>query len=109
MKSLALALASVLCVATAVAGGRYAASSNSDWIRGLKNKSGMLCCDVADGRRLEDIDWRGEGDGTYSVRIDGTWIKLSADQILTEPNRMGVAMVWIFQGKITCFIPGSGT
>lgn len=88
--------------------GQYAQSPNSEWIKSLRNKSGTPCCDVADGHRLEDVDWRGEPDGTYSVRIDGNWVKLSQDQILTEPNKIGVTMVWVYMGRVTCFLAGAG-
>lgn len=89
--------------------GKYANSPLHDWVSNLKNPAGGLCCDMADGHRLEDVDWKGEPDGTYSVRIDGKWVKLDKDQIITEPNKMGTAMVWIYMGRITCFIAGSGS
>jgi hypothetical protein len=88
--------------------GRYANSPNHDWISHLKNQNGMLCCEEAEGHRLEDVDWRGEADGTYSVRLNGEWVKISKEQIVTEPNRIGSAMVWVWQNQITCFIPGAG-
>jgi hypothetical protein len=62
---------------------------------------------VADGHRLDDVDWRSDGD-SYSVRIDGQWVKIDPDRVLSEPNVVGPAMVWIWRGTITCFIPGAG-
>src|SRR5690348_2677221 len=78
--------------------GQYSNSPNSEWVKNLRSPGGMPCCDLSDGHRLEDVDWKGEPDGTYSVRIDGQWVKLEKDQIITEPNRLGVAVVWIWMG-----------
>ncbi len=89
--------------------GSHADAPLHDWFTHLQNGQGMLCCEEADGHRLEDVDWRGEADGTYSVRVDGQWIKLAPEQIVKEPNRLGSAVVWIWQGRITCFMPGAGT
>lgn len=89
--------------------GHYAASPLGDWIKGLRSPAGGLCCEEADGHRIDDVDWRGEADGSYSVRIEGAWVKLNADQVVREPNRLGSAMVWIWQNRITCFLPGAGT
>lgn len=89
--------------------GAHASAPLHEWFKNLKNGNGGLCCEEADGHRLEDVDWRGETDGSYSVRIDGQWIKLQDWQIVHEPNRLGSAVVWIFLGKVTCFMPGAGT
>jgi len=85
---------------------RYANSPNKAWIESLKNKDGMGCCDSSDGFRVEDPNWRSVG-ADYEVQIDGTWHRLSDSQIITETNRIGYAMVWIFRGRITCFMPGA--
>jgi hypothetical protein len=89
--------------------GAHAAAPLHDWFSNLRNGKGALCCEEADGHRLEDIDWRGEADGTYSVRVNEEWVKLQPEQVVKEPNRLGSAVIWIWQGHITCFMPGAGT
>jgi hypothetical protein len=39
------------------------------WFKGVRNSSGGLCCDIADGNRT-DYDVRA---GAYWVPIDGVW------------------------------------
>jgi hypothetical protein len=78
----------------------------SDWLRSLKNNRGMSCCDWADGMRLEDPDWEWNGSG-YRVRINGDWVVVPDDAVLPGPNKLGIAIVWRFNGHITCFIPGT--
>ena len=85
--------------------GRYANSPHKAWIESLKNGKGTPCCDEGDGSRVEDPDWRNVGN-EYEVRIDGKWTKLEDYQVLTDTNRIGFAMVWIWRGSITCFMPG---
>jgi hypothetical protein len=87
--------------------GQYANSPDHDWISSRKNKQGIPCCDIADGIRLTDVDWKSDGN-TYSVRIDGAWVRIDPDRVLTEPNKIGQAMVWIWHGTVMCFIPGAG-
>ena len=86
--------------------GRYANSPHRDWINSLKNQNGMSCCDDSDGFRVDDPDWRNVG-SAYEVRIEGKWMPLTDEQIITQVNRIGYAMVWIFRGRITCFMPGA--
>jgi len=86
--------------------GRYANAPHKAWVESLKNGQGVSCCDNSDGFKVEDPDWRNVGD-TFEVKIDGNWKQLEEHQIITEPNRIGYAMVWIWRGSITCFMPGA--
>ena len=86
--------------------GRYAQSEHHEWINSLRNQNGMAYCDTSDGFHVEDPDWRNVGDA-YEVKIEGQWKRLEEHQIITEQNRLGYAMVWIFHGAITCFMPGA--
>jgi hypothetical protein len=86
--------------------GRYAQSEHGEWVKSLRNKNGMGCCDEADGFKVEDPDWRNVGN-EYEVKLEGKWVRLEDHQILTDPNRLGFAMVWIWRGNITCFLPGA--
>ena len=92
--------------------GRYAGSPLKDWFNQLKPGSGALCCSDADGTALSDVDWETKG-GRYRVRIDGEWIDVPDDAVITEPNRAGRTMVWPIRGygglTIRCFMPGSMT
>jgi hypothetical protein len=92
--------------------GRYAASPLKPWFDNLKSKGGALCCSDADGTALSDVDWQTK-DGRYRVRIDGEWVDVPDDAVITEPNRAGRTMVWPLRGYgglvIRCFMPGSMT
>lgn len=86
-----------------------------EWVRGLKDKRGIGCCDTADGYPAE-YDWD-IAKGKYRVRIDGQWYDVPDDALLTEPNKLGYATVWwipTFQPDgtmkplIRCFLPGAG-
>jgi hypothetical protein len=47
------------------------------------------------------------------VRLEGEWIVVPDDAVITEPNRAGRTMVWPVKGSlgtiIRCFLPGSMT
>jgi hypothetical protein len=100
--------------------GRFAASPLKPWFDGLKSNKGM-CCSFADGVTVKGVDWDTinvasagkEPDVRYRVRLDGQWIVVPPDAVVTEPNRYGDAVVWPYQDaagatQIRCFIPGSG-
>lgn len=91
--------------------GRYANSPLKEWFDGLRSGKGP-CCSDADGSVLKDVDWESK-DGHYRVRIDGEWINVDEDAVLTTPNRYGPAMVWPLRGymgvSVRCFLPGSMT
>jgi len=92
--------------------GQYAQKSPEmrDWVRGLKDKRGVGCCDTADGYPAE-AEWDTDSKG-YRVRIDGKWYAVPDETVITEPNRFGYAVVWYwFNGgvpMIRCFLPGGG-
>ena len=82
-----------------------------EWIRGLKNKAGHGCCDEADGFGAEELEWNARS-GTYSVVIEGKRHVVPPEAVLTEPNRIGRAMVWYVKDEagaviIRCFIAGT--
>jgi len=116
MRSTALFVSVSLFFAAVVAGsaiarddGRYAASPLKPWFDTLKSSKG-LCCSDADGFPVSDPDWESL-DGHYRVRLDGEWILVPDDAVITEPNRAGRTMVWPVKGylgtTIRCFLPGS--
>jgi hypothetical protein len=91
--------------------GRYARSDLKPWFDHLQSSKG-LCCSDADGFAISDPDWESH-DGHYRVRLDGEWIDVPDDAVITEPNRAGRTMVWPIRGtlgvSIRCFMPGSMT
>jgi hypothetical protein len=93
--------------------GRYAAQNPElhQWFEGLRSGKGP-CCSDADGASVADVDWETQ-DGHYRVRIDGEWVNVPDEAVITEPNRLGRTMVWPIRGYlgilIRCFMPGSMT
>jgi hypothetical protein len=92
--------------------GRFANSPLKPWFDHLASGKG-LCCSMADGETVSDPDWDTK-DGHYRVRLEGGWISIPDDAVITEPNRFGRTMVWPvrYEGGgmiIRCFMPGSMT
>jgi len=110
---LAAVLVALFATGDAVArdDGRYANSPLKGWFDSLRSGRGP-CCSDADGTAVSDPDWDSEN-GRYRVRIDGVWIVVPDDALITEPNRYGRTMVWPVKGSlgttIRCFMPGSMT
>ena len=81
------------------------------WFDTLKSGKGP-CCSDADGTAVSDADWE-SGRGHYRVRLDGEWVEVPDEAVITEPNRVGRTMVWPLRGylglTIRCFMPGSMT
>jgi hypothetical protein len=93
--------------------GQYANASPElrAWFEGLKSGKGP-CCSDADGTAVSDVDWE-SGNGHYRVRLEGQWVDVPDEAVITEPNRIGRTMVWPLRGylglTIRCFMPGSMT
>ena len=91
---------------------KYAQSTPEmrEWFQSLKSGRGPCCAD-ADGSTLKDNDWEATKDGHYRVRIDGEWVDVPDDAVITEPNRAGRTIVWpmYLNGRlvIRCFMPGA--
>ncbi len=114
---LRLGLAVLLSVTAAEIGhardpdGRYAHSPLKEWFDSLRSGKGP-CCSDADGTAISDVDWE-SSNGHYRVRLEGDWIDVPEEAVITEPNRVGRTMVWPIRGygglTIRCFMPGSMT
>jgi hypothetical protein len=99
--------------------GQYANSPLKSWFDQLASKKG-LCCSFADGFSLADVDWdvqcataAGVEQCRYRVRLDGEWVEVPDEAVVTEPNRYGRAVVWPYRDtngttQIRCFLPGAG-
>lgn len=93
---------------------------SAEWWNALGSGKG-LCCSFADGQCVEDVDWDtqrsaaagDDGEIHYRVRLNGQWIDVPPDAVVTEPNKFGPAVVWPYQDgdgvtQIRCFLPGAG-
>jgi hypothetical protein len=82
-----------------------------EWFNGLRSQNSVPCCSMADGETILDSDWEIVGDH-YRVRIDGKWIDVPREAVITVPNRIGVPVVWPVRYQqgiyIRCFMPGAG-
>lgn len=83
-----------------------------NWYMGLRSPGHGPCCDGSETTHLADVDWDSH-DGHYRVRLDGQWVDVPDDAVVTEPNRDGRALLWAFKGSsgwyIRCFMPGAGS
>ena len=108
----ALLLATASQIVQARDRGQYAANPEMKaWFDTLASRKGP-CCSDADGSAVSDVDWETHG-GRYRVRIEGEWVDVPDEAVITEPNRIGRTMVWPIRGylglTIRCFMPGSMT
>ena len=93
--------------------GRFAGANPElkAWFESLRSGKGP-CCSDADGTALSDVDWESSS-GHYRVRLEGEWVDVPDDAVITVPNRIGRTMVWPMyrDGKMIprCFMPGSMT
>ena len=82
------------------------------WLKTLRNKHAVPCCDGSDATRLSDVDWDTK-DGHYRVRLDGRWVDVPDEAVIEEPNQAGMTLVWPYfkDGMMVsrCFLPGSMT
>jgi len=90
--------------------GQYHNAQLKDWFNGLANKNKALCCSIADGHAIQDVDWDTQ-DGHYRVRVDGKWVDVPDEALVVVPNRFGQAVVWTYfmngEVAVRCFMPGA--
>jgi len=111
-----------------IAAGR---APNAEWWNSLASGKG-LCCDFADGKKVEDVDWSVQNEGQscerfpsdeqnlepghFCVRLNGKWWLVPDKAVITDPNRYGPAVVWPIEVHtpdkdsiigIRCFMPGA--
>lgn len=86
------------------------------WWQSLTSSDNVPCCDIADGQKVLDADWRTAtvaGKVRFEVRLAGKWILVPKSAVVTVPNRFGPSVVWPYtdsegQTQIRCFLPGAG-
>ena len=77
-----------------------------EWFNTLRSPAGGTCCHNFDGISLDEADWRNAG-GKYEVLIEGKWVEVPEMNLVTVPNRLGRAHLWLRpDGGIRCFMPG---
>lgn len=84
----------------------------------LRSPEGGMCCDGADGVKVEDPDWHQNADGSYSVTLSGAERKVDSGHV-TDAGKCGAgyAIVWTYPqwelgsdkptDVIRCFSPGT--
>ena len=66
----------------------YLAADMREWFKGLHaQRNGIVCCDEADGWRVDDVDWESK-DGHYRVRLYGEWVPVPDETVVTEPRSL---------------------
>ena len=105
----------VLIIAGLVAWGLFESRAEAqqpslkEWFNSLRSPAGLVCCHNFDGISLEEDEWRPHGD-KYQVRFKGEWIDVPESALITEPNRLGRAHLWMnANGTVRCFIGGALT
>jgi hypothetical protein len=98
--------------------GKWAGDPLQPWFQSLQNKKGLYCCAEADGHPLDESEWDIKND-SYRVFLKDKWIVVPDEAVISSPNKLGKAIVWLWpydvlrwggggDNPIRCFIPGSG-
>ena len=98
--------------------GKWAGTPLQSWFESLRSKTGNYCCAEADGHSLDESEWDTKN-GSYRVFLQGKWIVVPDEAVISGPNKFGKAIVWTWpydvlkwsgvdDNPIRCFIPGSG-
>ena len=95
------------------------------WFDSLSSRRAISCCATSDGVSLLDVDWgrQSKAGSHYWVILHGTKMDVPDDALVTQTNKLGVAVVWTYiffevkdlQGnvihpghlRIRCFMPGA--
>lgn len=91
MRVLVVALAMLPTVA--LARGNFPPGAEHDWWQCQKQPvTGYSCCSEADGRTLEDNEWRmidSDKGPKYQVEIEGKWYDVPSDTVINETAQCG--------------------
>jgi hypothetical protein len=80
------------------------------WFKSLQSGKGP-CCNNTEAIHVDDPDWQNDS-GHYRVRLEGEWVDVPDDAVVSGPNMDGRAMVWPYRrdgvlNQIRCFMPGA--
>jgi hypothetical protein len=77
------------------------------WLMSQHNQNDVACCDGNDTFVLADNEWRTNGDH-YEIFHGGSW-QVVPEWALTKSrdNITGNALLWMWQGHVQCFKPGT--
>ena len=89
------------------------------WFNGLRSSAGFPCCAQVDGSTVADIDWDTaivDGKVRYRVFVEGQWLAVTDEEVVTVPNQAGRPVVWVYhectgdscKPVVRCFMPGAG-
>jgi hypothetical protein len=88
------------------------------WIEKLTDQEGSSCCATADGVRPHEVEWDIKANH-YRVKVYGRWITVPNAAVIKAPNRLGHAVVWVYDEldlerdvwliHVRCFLPGSAS
>jgi hypothetical protein len=79
----------------------------NSWLMSQHNQNNGMCCDGNDTFVLGDNEWR-TANGHYEVLYDGAWHEVPNWALTqSQDNITGSALVWIWQGHVQCFKPGT--
>jgi hypothetical protein len=77
------------------------------WLMSQHNQNDGVCCDGNDTFVLTDKEWR-IANGHYDVLYDGAWHKVPNWALTkTQDNITGSALLWVWDGHVQCFKPGT--
>lgn len=104
------------------------AAERKAWISTIQNQEKGTCCSEADGQSLRTDEWEARGDAYWVyLHQDQKWHKVEDWMLVTVPNLVGYAMVWVYAEQppgvfgedydytvpliwnVRCFIPGALT
>jgi len=78
-----------------------------DWLMAQTNQNNGMCCDGEDVIALSDTEWRTQGDH-YEVVLHGRWTSIEPWMLTRSPeNHMDSALLWVWNGHVQCFKPGT--
>jgi hypothetical protein len=83
-----------------------------DWITSQHDGAGRWCCDIGDGRpveaRTQGNHWQAHITPDHFPGETDRWQDIPDERIVKSGNPTGVAILWMYQGRVQCFAVPSG-
>jgi hypothetical protein len=119
-------LLTFIAIGTAANRGQYGKPDPKirAWFNTLSSRRSINCCATSDGVVLLDVDWgrQNKANSHYWVNLHGNKFDVPDEALVTQENKLGVAIVWTYvffevkdldgniihpgQLRIRCFMPG---